>query len=279
MNLVCIGAHPDDAEVFAGGVMIQFARAGHRVLAVSLTNGDIGHHEMGGGALARRRMEEARMAALHGGYESRVLDHHDGELMPDLALRREVVRLIRDHEADVVFTHRPNDYHPDHRYAAQVVQDAAFMVTVPQFCPDAPALRVNPVFLYLFDPFTCPTAFRADVAVSVEPVMELKWQLLDAMPSQFYEWLPWLDSRLDEVPPVSAGPHARRAWLEAYFGPQLVMPAEMCRAELREWHGDAADTIQYAEAFQVSEYGSRPDAAALKALFSCVTAPPGVQPS
>ena len=109
MNLICIGAHPDDPEVFAGGVKTMFARAGHKVLAVSLTNGDIGHHEMGGGALAQRRADEAHAAARIGGYESLVLDHHDGELVADMPLRREVVRLIRKHKADIVFTHRPND--------------------------------------------------------------------------------------------------------------------------------------------------------------------------
>ncbi len=268
MNLICIGAHPDDPEVFAGGVMNLFARAGHRVLAVSLTNGDIGHHDMGGGLLARRRAAEAREAARIGGYESRVLDNHDGELVADLSLRREVVRLIRAHQADIVFTHRPNDYHPDHRYASQVVQDAAFMVTVPQFCPDVPALRKNPLFLYLFDPFTQPMPFRADIAVPVDAVMSVKWQLLDAMPSQFYEWLPWLEGRLEEVPPIGRGKQARRAWLESFFGPELELPAQVCRDSLRAWFGERADTIRYAEAFQICEYGTRPQASvALKELF------------
>lgn len=275
MNLICIGAHPDDPEVFAGAVMALFARAGHRVLAVSLTNGDIGHQEMGGGMLAQRRLEEARLAAWHGGYESCVLDHHDGELVPDLALRREVVRLIRSHEADIVLTHRPNDYHPDHRYAAQAVQDAAFMVTVPQFCPDVPALRKNPVFLYLFDPFTYPAPFHADVAVPVDAVMDLKWQLLNAMPSQFYEWLPWLEGRLGEVPPESAGAAARLAWLESFFGPELLRAANLSRDSLRAWCGDKGNAVRYAEVFQVCEYGSRPDAGTLKELFACVFEPRG----
>ncbi len=280
MNLICIGAHPDDPEVFAGGVMTLFARAGHKVLAVSLTNGDIGHHEMGGGALARRRAAEAQEAARIGGYESRVLDHHDGELVADMPLRREVVRLIREHQADVVLTHRPNDYHPDHRYASQAVQDAAFMVTVPQFCPDVPALRRNPIFLYLFDPFTQPAPFRADIILPVDGVMDVKWRLLDAMPSQFYEWLPWLDGKLEEVPPPSRGNRARRAWLKTFFGPELELPAQQCRDSLRARFGKQADKIRYAEAFQICEYGSRPrEAAALTALFAPVITPHGGAPA
>lgn len=268
MNLVCIGAHPDDPEVFAGGVMIQAARAGHRVLAVSLTNGDIGHHEQGGGMLAKRRREEAHAAASLGGYESLVLDHHDGELVNNLALRKEVVRIIRRYEADVVFTHRPNDYHPDHRYAALAVQDAAFMVTVPQFCPDMPALRANPVFLYLFDPFAYPVPFRPDILVDATPVMTEKWRLLDAMPSQFYEWLPWIDGARATAPPPSEGQESRMAWMEQYYSPMLAMPAERFRDRLRDIYGAAGANMRFVEAFQLCELGRCPNPEALRQLLS-----------
>lgn len=267
MNIVCIGAHPDDAEFFMGGVMTCFARDGHKVLAVSLTNGDIGHHEMGGGILAKRRSEESWAAARIGGYESLTLDNHDGELQPDLQVRKAVTRIIRNHNADIVFTHRPNDYHPDHRYTSQVVQDAAFMVTVPQFCPDTEALRRNPLFMYLFDPFTFPAPFRADVAVSVDTVMDVKWKMFDAMPSQFYEWLPWLDGVLDQVPPVE-DQAARFAWLQEYYKPYQQMSANQCRDALQTWCGDAARGVQYAEVFQVCEYGTQPDPGMLKRMFT-----------
>ncbi len=267
MNIVCFGAHPDDAEVFAGGVMTQFARAGHHVVAVSLTNGDVGHYEISGQALAKRRLAEAQRAAALGGYESLTLDHHDGELIADLALRKEVTRLIRDHQADLVFTHRPNDYHPDHRYAAMAVQDAAFMVTVPHFCPDTPALKKNPVFLYLFDEFTYPAPFRADVAIAVDAVMDVKWRLLDAMDSQFYEWLPWLDGLIEQAPPVTADEVERLAWLEACYSPLLEQPARAHRDALRAWYGADADAIRFAELFQVCEYGGRPDVQTLREMF------------
>lgn len=268
MNLVCFGAHPDDPEVFAGALMIRFAARGHRVLAVSLTNGDIGHHQEGGGVLAQRRIEETRRAAQIGGYESLVLDYHDGELMPTLEARKEVVRIIRRFEADMVFTHRPNDYHPDHRYAAQIVQDAAFMVTVPQFCPDVPALRTNPLFLYLFDPFSYPVPFRPDIALPVDEMMPLKWRLLSAMDSQFYEWLPWLEGKDGGVPPQSAGEQARLEWLEGFFAPELELPATRHRDALRQWVGDRTDNCRFAEMFQVCEYGSQPDLSDLKKLFA-----------
>jgi LmbE family N-acetylglucosaminyl deacetylase len=267
VNIVCIGAHPDDAEFFAGGSMALFAKAGHSVLAVSLTNGDIGHHAMGGGMLAQRRMEESRVAAQIGGYESLTLDNHDGELLPDLNLRKAVARIIRNHNADIVFTHRPNDYHPDHRYTSQAVQDAAFMVTVPQFCPDTEALRKNPLFLYFYDPFTFPAPFRADIAVALDGVMETKWRLLDVMTSQFYEWLPWLDGTLDDVPPEN-NREARFLWLKKYYKALQQLPVMQCREALEEWYGDKAYTINYAEMFQVCEYGAKPDRDQLLNMFT-----------
>ena len=216
MNIVCIGAHPDDPEWHAGGTMVKWARAGHRVLSVSLTNGDAGHNEQGGGALAKRRAAESQRSAELAGIEARVLDFHDGELLPTLEVRKEVTRIIRGVEADLVLTHRPCDYHPDHRYAATAVQDAAFMVTVPNFCPDTPALRANPAFMYMMDAIAKPAPFQADVAVDVDGVMDVKWAMLDAMPSQMYEWLPWLDGRIGEVP---AEPAARLAWLKECITP------------------------------------------------------------
>ncbi|HPG65753.1 MAG TPA: PIG-L family deacetylase [Candidatus Hydrogenedentes bacterium] len=264
MNVVCIGAHPDDAEFHAGGSAVKWAQLGHRVVFVSLTNGDIGHHAMGGGVLAQRRRAEALRSARIGGVEDVVLDHHDGELDPSLELRREVVRLIRRYEADLVLTHRPFDYHPDHRYTGIVVQDAAFMVTVPQFCPDVPALRENPIFLYVFDPFQKPVPFSPDIAVDVTDVMDVKYAMFDAMTSQAYEWLPWLAGTLDTVPEDEAG---RRCWLEQAWAPRFLGATDACRAGLERWYGAAASEIRYAEAFEICEYGRRPSEEEIRELF------------
>ena len=144
MNIVCFGGHPDDGEVYAGGTLVKWSRNGHRVLLVSLTNGDIGHHEISGPALARRRLAEAQRSAEIGGFEERILDNHDGELQPTLELRKTIVRIIRECDADIVLTHRPCDYHPDHRYGAMAVQDAAYMVMVPHFCPDGSGAQEEP---------------------------------------------------------------------------------------------------------------------------------------
>lgn len=264
MNIVCFGAHPDDGEFFAGGAAIKWVRTGHSVLLVSLTNGDIGHHEMSGGVLARRRALEAAAAARVGGYRCRLLDNHDGELQPTVALRKEIVKIIREEQADIVLTHRPCDYHPDHRYGSMAVQDAAYMVCVPNFCPDTPPLRKNPVFLYLMDHFQRPCPFRPDVAVATDDVMETKWALLEAMPSQLYEWLPWIDGRLDERPADAA---AWPGWMREYWSPLFAHAAEAWRGALEARYGAAGAGIRFAEFFEVCEYGTLPAAEELNALF------------
>ena len=144
LRIIAFGAHPDDCDIRAGGTAAKWAALGHKVRFVSVTNGDAGHHEQGGGQLAMRRRAEAQEAGRRIGVEYVVLDNHDGELVPDLKVREQIIRQIREWKADLVLAPRPNDYHPDHRYTGVLLQDAAFMVTVPNVTPDTPALRKNP---------------------------------------------------------------------------------------------------------------------------------------
>jgi len=265
MNIVCIGAHPDDCEFHAGGAAVLWARAGFRVLFVSMTNGDAGHHEMGGGPLARRRKQEAEAAARIAGVETRVLEYHDGELAPSIDVRREVVGIIREWNADCVVTHRPWDYHPDHRYTAILVQDSAYMVMVPNFCPEVTPLRKNPVFMYMVDRFQKPYPFRPDVAVDVSDAMDTKWSMLDAMDSQVYEWLPWTQDVLEKVP---EDPVDRLSWLKQHYEPVFHQYTALARPGLAAWYGaDEAKRIVFAEAFEICEYGRVPTKEELYALF------------
>ena len=173
---------------------------GHKVRFVSVTNGDAGHHEQGGGQLAMRRRAEAIEAGRRIGVDYVVLDNHDGELLPTLEIRQQIIRQIREWKADLVLAPRPNDYHPDHRYTGVLLQDAAFMVTVPNVVSDVPSLRKNPVFMYFEDGFQKPAPFRPDVAIPIDDVIDKKIEALDAHVSQVYEWLPWHDGTLDQVP-------------------------------------------------------------------------------
>src|SRR5258708_18355646 len=163
VRVIAFGAHPDDCDLKAGGPAAKFTALGHKVKFVSLTNGDAGHQSEGGGQLAMRRRAEAQEAARRIGIEYDVLDNHDGRLLPTLDVREQVIREIRQWKADIVIGPRPNDYHPDHRYTGVLVQDASYMVIVPNIVTDTPALRRNPVFLYYSDRFMRPQPFRADI--------------------------------------------------------------------------------------------------------------------
>jgi LmbE family N-acetylglucosaminyl deacetylase len=265
LSIVLIGAHPDDAEIKAGGTLALWAKEGFSLHVVCMTNGDAGHQTMGREALAARRKAEAAAAAGVIGARSTVLDNHDGELLPTLAVRREVISIIREAKADVVVTHRPNDYHPDHRYTAQVVQDAAYMVTVPHVVEEAPVLRKNPVFLYFTDHFERPAPFRVDMAVAVDEVMDTKWAMLDKMESQFYEWMPWHDGVLESVP---ADAKDRRKWLRKTWGPVFERYTRRAEKGLKQAYGKRrAAKERFAEAFEISEYGRQPSPEELRAIF------------
>ena len=262
IRVIAFGAHPDDCDIRAAGTAALFAQLGHLVKFVSVTNGDAGHQTEGGGALAKRRRLEAKESARRLGIEYEVLDNHDGELLPSLDVRLQVIRRIRQWNADIVLAPRPNDYHPDHRYTGVLVQDAAYMVVVPNVAPDTPPLRKNPVFLYFEDGFQRPQPFRADVAVAIDDVFSKKIDALDSHRSQFYEWLPWVDGKLDDVPKDAA---ERKKWLANQRG-RTISPA--IRAALEKWYGrEKAAQVRHAEAFEICEYGRQPKEEDLRKLF------------
>jgi N-acetylglucosamine malate deacetylase 1 len=266
LRVICFGAHPDDCDLQAGGVAAMWAAKGHKVKLVSVTNGDIGHWRDAGGPLARRRTEEVRRAAEVLGITSQVLDNHDGELEPTLENRRTITRLIREWNADLVMGPRPNDYHPDHRYTGVLVQDAAYMVAVPFFCPDVPPLKKNPVFMYFPDRFEKPNPFRPDVAVSIDPVIEKKLAALGLLESQFAEGGALGNAEL--MPNDPAKQQERRAQVRAALDKRDKDLAERFRAKLVEFYGqDKGAQVKHAEAFEICEYGSRPNQAELKKLF------------
>lgn len=262
VRVIAFGAHPDDCDLKAGGTAALFAQMGYAVRFVSVTNGDAGHQTMRGPELAARRLHEAKEAARRLGIDFVMLDNHDGQLMPTLDVRREIIRQIREWKADVVLAPRPNDYHPDHRYTGVLVQDAAYMVMVPAIVPEAPPLRKNPVFLYYEDRFQRPNPFRPDIAVRIDEVFDKKIDALDAQESQFYEWLPWVDGKLAEVPKDHA---ARKQWLKRQRT-HAISPA--VRAALVKWYGpEIGNAAEHYEAFEICEYGSQPDEARIRQLF------------
>jgi LmbE family N-acetylglucosaminyl deacetylase len=266
LRIICFGAHPDDCELQAGGTAALWAAQGHHVKLVSVTNGDIGHWRDAGGPLARRRKDEVERAGRLLGVTNEVLDIHDGELMPTLENRRTITRLIREWKADIVMSHRPNDYHPDHRYTGVLVQDAAFMVAVPFFCPDVPPLKVNPVFLFYPDRFEKPNLFQPDVAVSIDSVIDRKLDALALMESQFYEG--GALGSADLIPSEPSKQQERRQAVRAGHASRFQSIAQRFRTKLIEWYGkEKGERVQHAEAFEICEYGRRPTRAELAKLF------------
>ncbi len=265
-RVIVFGAHPDDPEIGAAGVAALWAAKGHEVKLVSCTNGDIGHWKEAGGQLYRRRKAEVERAAKLMGYTVDQMDNHDGELEPTLENRKKVTRLIRQWKADIVISHRPNDYHPDHRYTGVLVQDAAYMVTVPNFCPEVPHLTKNPIFLYSSDRFDKPNPFSADIIVDIGPVMEKKLDGLLGMVSQFYEGGANGDESLLNKDPE----FVKKRWAEvrARFVNRQQDVANKYRKNLEEYYGkDRAAKVQYAEAFEICEYGRRPGKEEIMKLF------------
>jgi LmbE family N-acetylglucosaminyl deacetylase len=268
LRIIAFGAHPDDCELKAAGVAARWAALGHHVKFVSVTNGDIGHWRQAGGPLARRRTAEVRRCAKLLGIHAEVLDIHDGELLPTLEHRKTITKLIRDWKADLVLSHRPNDYHPDHRNVGVLVQDAAYMVTVPFFCPDTPYLKKNPVFLYFEDRFTKPNRFSGDIVVAIDDVIDKKLAAVEALESQFYEGGCNGGPELVPPPDNAARVAARRKEVRRLFDERFAATARRFELQLAKRYGaEEARKVKYAEAFEVCEYGRAPEEEEVRKLF------------
>ena len=267
LRIIVFGAHPDDCEIRAGGVGAMWAAQGHHVKFVSTTNGDIGHWQMAGGPLAQRRLEEVQKAAEILGNTVEVLDIHDGELVPSLENRLTITRLIREWDAHIVIAHRPNDYHPDHRYTGILVQDAAYMVMVPFIVPLTPPTSQNPVFLHSYDRFQRPVPFRGDIVVAIDDVIEKKLDALMVMESQFVEGgALGYRNPLPENDPEAR--EARRQQAREGFRRRFAAIADEFRDKLIETYGEERGReVRYAEAFEITEYGRQPSAEEIRELF------------
>lgn len=267
IRIIMIGAHPDDCDQDGGGTAILFAKMGYAVKFVAVTNGDAGHQTMKGAALAKRRLAEAQEAGKRFGVSYDVLNNHDGQLLPTLDARLQVIKKIREWNADIVIAPRPNDYHPDHRYTGVLVQDAAYMVAVPNVAPETPALKKNPVFFYFQDGFKRPNPFRPDIAVDISSVFAQKIHAMDAHESQMYEWLPWIGHYLQDVP---QGKGEREKWL-AQTRAVKITPEVL--TSLEKWYGkEKASQVQNAEAFEICEYGAQPNDEEIRRLFPMLVA-------
>ena len=265
LRIIGFGAHPDDNELRASGVAYMWSQRGDSVKFVSTTNGDIGHFSMAGGPLAQRRRAEVQECAAILGIETEVLDIHDGELMPTLENRKKVIRLIREWQADVVMGHRRYDYHPDHRYTGELIEDAAVVVVAAFADPYSPRVQQNPVILHYYDGFEKPYPFQPDIVVGFDEVAEKKWDCIRAMPSQFADADSWQGRYLPGVPD---DPEDRAEFILDYMKGRNAALADKYRDRLIELYGEERGReIQYAEAFEICQYGRQPSLDELKEIF------------
>jgi len=254
LRVLMFGAHPDDPDSKGGGTAALYAKAGHVVKLVSLTNGDAGHMSEGGAPLAWRRRQEAANVGKVLGVEYITLDNHDGMLMPTLEVRNQVIAIVREFRPDIVFSPRLWDYHPDHRATGQVVMDALYMCTVPNVLSSVPHLRRMPVAMLFQDHFQKPYPSRPDVVVDITPVWEQKLDALHQHTSQMYEWLPYNREELDKVP---KGDAERRAWLQKWYDERIGRLVDLYKdAIIAKYGAERAAKIKAVEVFEVSEYGS-----------------------
>jgi LmbE family N-acetylglucosaminyl deacetylase len=265
LRIIAFGAHPDDAELKAAGVAALWAAAGHKVKFVATTNGDVGHFAMAGGPLAKRRKAEVAECARILGIENEVLDIHDGELVPTLENRRTIARLIRNWQADIVMGHRPYDYHPDHRYTGVLLDDSAVLVVAPFFVPDSPPTARNPIYMYYSDGFQDPKPFTPTMVVDIGATADKKFKCVSAMPSQFGDRDSWQGRTGANVP---AGDKEREAFLLENVRRRNIGVANQYRARLVELYGkERGEKVQYAEAFQLGQYGRQASIDELKKMF------------
>lgn len=265
LRLLIIGAHPDDADYAGGGTAAIYRSLGHVVKMISVTDGGAGHHVKAGPELVKRRRAEAAASGAVIGATYETWNNPDGGLLPTLENRAQMIRLIRTFKPDLLLTHRPNDYHPDHRYTSQLVQDAAYMVTVPPVVPDVPHLMRDPVICYLPDDFQKPYALDPAVLVDVGEVLDRIVAMLHCHVSQFYEWLAYNQGYLDKLPADEKG---RREFLAGQVQERLARRADTYRDLLRKHYGRArGGKIKYVEAFEACEYGAPFNDAARARLF------------
>jgi N-acetylglucosamine malate deacetylase 1 len=265
LRVIAFGAHPDDAELKFAGTGALFAAQGAKVKLVALTNGDVGHFSMAGGPLAQRRKAEVEACHKMLGVDTDVLDIHDGELMPDLETRKKVANLIREWQADIVLSHRPWDYHPDHRAVGKLAEDAAVVVAAPYFAPYTPPTKGNPIFLFYSDNFKKPYPFDPILAVGFDDVAQKKWDCISSLPSQFGDADSWQARYGRNVPTDEAG---RKAYLIEGVKQRSADVANQYRNLLVQLYGEQKGrAIKYAEAFELNQYGTNATQDQLKGMF------------
>ena len=281
MKILMIGAHQDDNEFQCGGLAHKYVKMGYEVRFLSLCNGCGGHHILSPEETVKTRAAESARVADYLGVQYDVWNIDDCNLVADLETRKKLIRYIREFAPDMIITHRPNDYMPDHRAAGQLVQDASYLLIVPHECAEVPAMRKMPVIMYSEDEFSNPD-FRGDIVLDMDEEIGTKLKIASFNVSQVYEWLPYSECYEDEVPKDET---ERFNWLKGMditqdttdeevmaanrgYSVRYAKTAVRFRKELIKRYGsEKGSKIRYAEAYELCEYGAELTPQLEKLLF------------
>ena len=256
LKVMVIFAHPDEGEIYTGGITALFTKMGHQVKFMSLTNGDAGHYSMKPADLAKMRYQEAMESKgilSLGDYE--VLDYHDQQLKNTKEVQDKVIKSIQDWNADIVFTYYPaKGGHTDNMTAGYIVRDAA------------PRLQMAkmPVFVYIRDYHTIKFSYIPDFAVDIDSVWSTKLAACTVQRSQVMDAIPHSMGILEEV---RAHPEKQKELIYQNTYP-FSSVTNINRPALEKWYGtEAASKIKYAEAFEIAEFGRQVSDAEMNTLF------------
>jgi len=148
MNILAIGAHPDDLEISCGGTLIKYAREGHKVTMCAISGGDMGHVVIMPDELLKIRLDESIEAAKVIGADFYSIEGRDGLIeSSNKEVRQRLIEVIRKSRPDVIITHNPDDYMRDHMQTSALAYDASFISTLPHlFTESGYTTNFPPVF-------------------------------------------------------------------------------------------------------------------------------------
>jgi LmbE family N-acetylglucosaminyl deacetylase len=262
LRVMVIFAHPDEGEIYTGGITALYTKMGARVKFMSLTNGDAGHYSMKPADLAKRRYQEAMESKrILGLADYEVLDYHDQHLKNTREARDKVIKSITEWNPDIVFSYYPaKGGHPDNMTAGYIVRDAAVDLK----------MKKMPVFLYIRDFYTCNFSYIPDLAVSIDSVWETKLAACAAQKSQVTEAIPHQLGILEEV--RNDKEKQRQLIYDNTYPFSKVTPDNLYA--LQKWYGaKAAATVKYAESFEIAEFGRQVNEEELKRLVPMIDNP------
>lgn len=183
MRILAIGAHPDDIEIACSGTLAKCVKRGDTVIVCHVSSGNLGHVIIPPNELRLIRADEAKKAGSLAGIEVICAGFDDLEIFDNnKEARDKMVQIIRYANPDLIITHAPDDYMPDHTAVSRLVFDASFTATLPNYPPvtNSPA-RLVP--LYYMDTLA-GVNFNPTEFVDITNEIDLKLKMLNCHESQ-----------------------------------------------------------------------------------------------